>query len=458
MDRRHDHFLAADACGKAASREHAPHRGPRLQRGMGALTVCVLLLVAGAIVVFYLNRGLVFEQRASANGLRSTTAFEQAEAGLEWALGMLNNPQHTDTDCAVPAGAGSPPSFRLKYVPTVGSSLAPTDRVMPGCTFVGGGLRCSCPDVPGAGIVVASLGTVDVAPGFTVSFATVPRAGGPGGLDPDSVAITAVGCSGVAGACTSTTAAGSDATASATVIVKLEPVFRTPPAAALTCGGATCSLGAATIQNMDVATNGVTIDAAADVAVIAPTTQLVTIAGLPPENSVIAKDSALKLLADNDAGCAASALFRGHFGSTLESYANAPTVKSVRCPTGSGCPALTRAYAQGWRSFYLPDGLQLDGTTSLGSATDPVLLVSPAGVALNDTAAVQGLVYGQSATLAGAPNVRGALLACTAFTGDPATTGRITYEPDILQTLQRGSRVMLRVPGSWRDFPPPPAP
>ena len=52
------------------------------QRGAGALIVTMLLLFGSSIVVFYLNRGLVFEQKVSANQLRSTTAFEMADAGI----------------------------------------------------------------------------------------------------------------------------------------------------------------------------------------------------------------------------------------------------------------------------------------------------------------------------------------------------------------------------------------
>ena len=53
------------------------------QRGAAALAVSMLLLFASSIVVFYLNRGLIFEQKTFANQMRSTSAFEVAEAGVE---------------------------------------------------------------------------------------------------------------------------------------------------------------------------------------------------------------------------------------------------------------------------------------------------------------------------------------------------------------------------------------
>ena len=43
------------------------------------------------LIAFFVNRGMVFEQKTSANQYRSTKAFEMAEAGLEWAVAKLNN-------------------------------------------------------------------------------------------------------------------------------------------------------------------------------------------------------------------------------------------------------------------------------------------------------------------------------------------------------------------------------
>ena len=52
----------------------------RRQRGASALIVTMLLLFTSSIVVFYLNRGLIFEQKISANQLRSTTSSIKASA------------------------------------------------------------------------------------------------------------------------------------------------------------------------------------------------------------------------------------------------------------------------------------------------------------------------------------------------------------------------------------------
>ena len=65
-------------------------RHPARQRGAAALVVSMLLLFGMTLIAFFVNRGMIFEQRTSANQYRSTKAFEMAEAGLEWAVARLN--------------------------------------------------------------------------------------------------------------------------------------------------------------------------------------------------------------------------------------------------------------------------------------------------------------------------------------------------------------------------------
>ncbi|MBA3623156.1 MAG: hypothetical protein H0W48_01550 [Methylibium sp.] len=418
-------------------------RRARLQRGIGTLALSMLLLVGASIVLFYLNRSLVFEQRSSANQLRSTMALEVAEAGLEWATGMLNRPHKMQDNCTPVLSSSTAPTFRNKYVPPHPTlpRLVPAENVFPGCTLNGTALSCHCPNVPASGEAAAALGAATW-PGFTVRFT-------PGG-DDESVRITSTGCSALAGACTDLTAGSADATATVSGTVKLSPLIRSVPATALTCG-ASCNIGTVTVENLDVATNGITIDAAGPITFTAD--HVATIAGLPPENSVLADDAALDKIVAGDPLCTGGALFKAYFGSTLAAYVNAPTTKAIACSSTS-CPELVDAYGEGWRSFYLQGAGGQLSTGTLGSAADPVTLVSQGTIALSGSALVHGLVFANAATLgAGTPTVQGALLACAAFTG--TGTGRITYDPVALRNVQRASAVMVRVPGTWRDFPPP---
>ena len=89
---------------------------PGAQRGIGTLAVTLLLLLVVSVVAFYVNRGVLFEQRTSSNQARSTLAQEAAEAGIEWATGMLNAPWDIGASCNFLATTNV--SFRRRYVQT----------------------------------------------------------------------------------------------------------------------------------------------------------------------------------------------------------------------------------------------------------------------------------------------------------------------------------------------------
>ena len=90
--------------------------GPSPQRGAAALIVVLLLFFIISLVAAYAGRNLIFEQRTSTNQYRATQAFEAAEAGLEWAVAMLNGGRVT-ADCIPPDPVDvAQPSFRQRYV------------------------------------------------------------------------------------------------------------------------------------------------------------------------------------------------------------------------------------------------------------------------------------------------------------------------------------------------------
>ena len=109
----------------------------RAQRGASTLVVTLLLLFAGSIAALYVNRGVLFEQRSSANQMQATLAQEVAEAGLEWVTGMMNSPFDVGTDCAFLTTTNL--SFRKKYVltqfnaATPSTNVVPATNVFPGC-------------------------------------------------------------------------------------------------------------------------------------------------------------------------------------------------------------------------------------------------------------------------------------------------------------------------------------
>lgn len=424
------------------------------QQGAAVLAITMLLLFGATIVVFYLNRGIIFEQKSSANQLRSTSAQEIAEAGIEWATGKMNTPYDIQaSDCSLLSTTQV--SFRKKYVQTgATTAITAATNVFPGCKISGTTLQCNCPNVPAASAeAVANLGS-NVLPGFTLAFADVPG-------DAEAVLVTSTGCTSQAGTCKQTTplsaatTGASDATATISVILKMRPLIRAAPASPLTCG-TTCALtGSFSVQNFDPATNGITVNSGS---ASTGTSAVGTIPGLPPSNSVVSGDASLSAIASNDLTCTNNSMFKTYFGSTMAEFSASPATKSIACSSASDCGSkLNTAMNEGWRSYYFPDGLALNNSapfSQLGSTADPVTIVSPGAIEINGGMDVYGMLFSNSANGGdlgtGSSNIHGAMVTCAGFTSNG--NGNVLYDPSALQNLQRTTSIMVRVPGSWRDF------
>jgi hypothetical protein len=432
------------------------------QRGVGTLAVSMLLLMGMSITVFYLNRGLVFEQKTSAAQMQSAKAREIAEAGVEWATGMLNDPTNIGTNCASDGSGVNDNTFRVRYVQTQlnaavnpSTDVIPNTTTFPGCRITDAGLTtCNCPTAAGP----ASLGT-NVQASFTVAFSTVTNAA-TGAVDTDSVLITATGCTDNASACTAanaTASSGPDATATVSVVLKLAPELRAMPASPLTCGLACQVGGSYNIENSDVATNGITVNAGTTITTGNGVT-VTTLDGMPSQNALVGSDSSLADLASNDSDCSDSAIFSSYFGTTIENYRDSLSTMVMSCSSTSDCVSqLETAYDEGWRSFYFTSDLQLSGNGTLGSVAEPVMIVSPNAITVNGNWTLYGLVFSNSADWnnlgTGSATVQGAQITCADYRNNG--NGTLAYNPDVLRNLQNGQAArMARVPGSWRDFTP----
>lgn len=433
------------------------------QRGAAALAVSMLLLFASSIIVFFLNRGLVFEQKTSANQLRSTAAFEVAEAGIEWATGMLNRPYDIDANCALLSTTNV--SFLRRYIQTGypgNTGVQVTTNTFPGCKINGTTLTCRCP-TPGGSEQVANPGTA-TQPSFTVAFTAVndPVTGT---QDPTSVRVTSTGCTPQAGMCKPLTAGSaattgdSDANATVSVILKLNPTLRAAPSSALTCGTSCNVSGSYDIINTEVSSNGYLINAGTTISTN-PGANFQTIPGQPLQNAMIPGDTSLSSLSSSDPTCNNSSMFNAYFGTTLEAYAAAPDVRTLPgCDNPSTCGGLINtAYNEGWRSFYFPDGMALDNSapfTTLGVAApgQGVNLVSPAAIDITGNITINGLLFSNSADFhdvgTGTANINGAIISCSAYNNNGS--GTLTYNSAALGGTGLRPGVMVRVPGSWRD-------
>jgi Tfp pilus assembly protein PilX len=416
------------------------------------MVVTLMLTMLTTIAVLYLNRSTLFEQRTAANQMQASVAHEVAEAGLEWATGMLNSPFDIGADCGFLTTTNQ--SFRRRYVLTrynagtnPSSDVAPAANVFPGCKMAPAGLTCSCPTPPVNGTSVAALGSAEQ-PSFTVAFEAVAG-------DAESVKLTVYACNAQAAACDSTNFTQGDGSARLSVMLKMRAVLRAVPSAPLTCG-TTCDLGGSyNIVNQDVTTNGILVNAGSNIA-SGSGVSATTLAGQPVNNAMVGNDSSLAALVSADtSSCSQSSMFNAYFGSTIEQYRDLPSTKTLSCTSASSChAALTGAYNDGWRSFYMATDLHLSGNNTYGSRNDPITLVTPHAIDLNGANVFYGLIFSNDAQTddlgTGGARIYGAQVSCRGYQNNG--NGTLTYDAEALLNARRLTSLMVRVPGSWRDF------
>lgn len=426
------------------------------QYGLGTLFIAAILLFIMSIGVLYANKNIIFEQRTSADQMKQTTAMEVAEAGLQWAIGMLNNPGNMNTSCATSttttAVSGATTSFRKQYFQPSTTGFTPVTTVQPGCAWDptlnnnAGGWTCSCP-ANGLASPTLSAGVASTN-SFSVSFAVVAT-------DPKAVQITSTGCVQKTGMCASSATSGADANASVTAIVKSSPLLPGAPAAAVTCG-TNCNIGGGSfnVVNTDVLTHGVLVDAGGTAQM--PSTAI-TLPGQPVQNALLSGDSSLSSLASSDPTCTNSKMFQSFFGTTFQEYQNAPSTYSIDCSTAQSCgTAVQTAYNDGWRSFYFSNSFVYNNSSggNLGSASDPVTIVSAGTVNINGNINIYGVIFSNDASLndlgTGNSTIDGALVTCGQLT--TKGNGSVTYDGSVMTSLNKTSGTIVPVPGSWRDW------
>ncbi|MBS0444347.1 MAG: hypothetical protein JSR59_00210 [Proteobacteria bacterium] len=409
---------------------------PRRLSGAAALVVTLLLFFAMVLGVLFVNRNLIFEQRASANQYRATQAFEAAEAGLEWALAALNADEAIGSDCRA-SGDPKSGSFRDRYLLAQHGAFVPVTAagaaLRPSCVRGDDGWSCSCPD-HGAPTLTRPADDV-TAPAFTLQFAAGPK--------PGTVRAIATGCSRLAAPCLGGPAGTSDAGASHEVLLGLLPGLRTPPAAALTVRGSVgAGLAALGVHNADPAT-ALAIDAGG--AIDAAALRITAPAGGSIAASLAPADTALAARTPAD-------LFTGTFGLPPERWQVQPGVRRIRCDQ-QPCNALVSGDAA-QRLTWIDGDARLSGPLTLGSPSRPVILVASGSLELTGDVVIHGLVYAGALTWNDTSG-RGALLRGAAISsGDYQGNGTpdIVRDAAILAALHDASGGFARIAGSWRDF------
>lgn len=432
-------------------------RPPRLhgpRRGAATLIVVMLLFFVVSLAAAYASRNLIFEQRTSANQLRSTQVLEAADAGIEWATAMLNSGR-IDGACAPTADAAQN-SFRERYLVTnagtgnvtiVPNATAPAQNLWAACVFDGANWSCACP--------TGTLAAGDLPNGpaaFAVRF--VAQAG-TSGARPGVVRIESNGCTSNDLAClryAEPTVPPARCRSGACAVLGLYGGIRTTPSAALTARQAVNGNGLQVV-NQDLSVGAITVHSGGAVAAGIGVT---TVAGTPSASSIRQNDNTAFGWLGADAADCTQCLFASVFGVRPQTYRRLMGTLAIDCTAGCTAADVNDALGNSrGRVVYLfgAGGLSItDAADSIGSAASPVVLIVEGPLAMTAGAAgatLRGAVYAGSVTIDGG-TVTGALISATTVT---ATGGTVVYDGATLKQLRVTTGSYVRIPGSWRDHP-----
>lgn len=413
----------------------------RQQGGAATLVVVALLFVAMAILAAFTSRSLLFEQKTSANQYRSTLAIEAAEAGLEWATGMLNRSGKINGTCAASAAVADT-TFRLKYLAVHPDTGVLTPNAAAGVAHAacvanpnGTGWNCSCPAAGTEPTPAAPVATTGFAPGFAVTFVATA---GPAG----TVQLISRGCS---SAITNVTCGG-DAAATVRVVLGQVSGLASPPGAPLTARGevniGNAALG---VQNGDPATHGVTINAG--MGVKATALRITTVPGTPPHTSLVGNDDSLRNTTEDQ-------MFQTFFGVPKATYRESVADHVQTCSPNCSETDVVNAYNAGKRKMWFNGNLRMNANLTIGSDTDPFVLITDGGIEMRGDLRLFGVFYSTAITWdntgGGSALVQGAVISEGNYSGNG--TPDYYYDPRIFGKLTRELGSFVRLPGSWRDF------
>ena len=435
-----------------AARDSRPRRcGAARQGGAATLVVVLVLFFIVALVAAYTTRNLIFEQRTSANQYRSTQAFEAAEAGLEWALTMLNSGR-IDASCVPHVDpTTTDDTFRQRYLSIASDTGVVAARtrsggepLRPACVFDGSDWQCSCPgdDAP----TLAAPSGPGPSPAFVLRFVSDPA------YPPGVVRIESTGCTRLdAGEVCSGNVDDGDSLSRTTILAALRSAAVTTPVAAVTARG-NLGLGSDMLvaANREIAAGGFTLHVGR--ALTGTPRALYGPPGTPPAQTIVDEPDTGPM-----AALTTDRMFASAFGMGKDTYRLQPATVTLDCALDcTAAKVRDTARLNPGRMLWIAGDLVLDTDDPIGSATEPVLLAVTGNVAVASTtsAEVHGLVYVMGDTLdnGNALVLRGALVGedNLGFAGGGTTT--VDYGSDLLRRLRTTHGSFVRVPGSWRDF------
>jgi len=462
-------------------RPHAPAAPRSPRRGAASLIVVMVLFFIMALAGAYSSRNLIFEQRTSANQYRSTQAIEAAEAGVEWALAMLNGGR-IGADCREAGAAANATSFRQRYLQVLNDGrlrpvadpagippVAPTPalQLMAGCVFDGTDWICSCPAQNRP--VLATPAGAGPFPAFRVRFSIhdpfVPDIGNPVITKPGLVMVEVNGCTrldGLGDSCLDFPGSASNQEGRATlrVVVALKPALASLPSAALTVRDSVLG-GTLQVVNTDPEAGGLTIQAGGTI-----NTADLSLLSVPgsTSDSFVEEEPLLNDVSPVSLKVAVPPLnpnrvFNWMFGTLPDTYRLQPAAIVTNCNAGNCRQALADLASRNpGRVIWVEGDLLLDSAGDIGTLPDPanpavagpVLIVTTGNVITTANARVFGFVYSQSGAWTGTPDIQGAAFVEGAL--EATAAGRVVFNREVLLHLQQHSGSFVRVPGGWRDF------
>lgn len=433
----------------------APDR--QRQKGLATLTVVMVLFFVMAMVAAYTNRNLIFEQRTSANSFHSAQALAAAEAGVDWAIAMLNG-KAVDTDCL---GASGNTDFRSRYLSlTDTGTFGVTEWVVgaakkaptPSCVMTDAGWTCSCPNGPTVSLPVVS-GDAPVV--FRVQLAEKPE--GASGAYPGVVPLRVRGCTSVLNGQVNAANVNSnsschvanalpqvDGLASVSVALGLVSALPVPPVAPLTMAGTiNQTAGLLRASNPDPNT-GAALHAGGTIG-----SANVELVGAPGSAAGLQLDGDSQM---NTLAATPDAFFQAFFGMLPADYRQQPAAIQAPCTgTCSSADLASIVAANPSRIIWINGDVTLDQAGPLGSATRPVILVVMGNVTFSSNVTFYGAIYSTGDVSWNASAAGGAVIGAVVGLGNysGASDATFVYDSEVLRRLRQSYGSFVRVPGSW---------
>jgi hypothetical protein len=415
------------------------------QRGAAALLVVIVLFLVMAMMAAFANRNMLFEQRIANNYYRASVAMEAAEAGAEWALGMLNG-LNIDQACLT-AGAVTN-SFRERYL-----NISPSDRSI---TPTGAakatvadcirselqGWVCNCPTAAwiAPSLVPASAGNMQ--PSFLVALFS------PWGNRAGNIRIESTGCTSSMVSHCLTPSSPSDMGLARSMVqldAALLSALKVAPATPLTVKGSiNLDANGLGLHNSDPRSQGLLLLTADAVVPNLIESRLDTLPGTPSQQALFLGDA--ELLSNT-----AEKLFHHFFGMSSARYLQQPALREVSCPADCG-PTLAAAYASGVRIAWINGPLNILTNTTLGTDTSPMLIIAGGATRIDAAIQLTGLLYAMSDAVWTNDSAQTALLTGALIVWGDLTIGGtvdIWYQPAVMDQLKNRTGSFVRVQGSW---------